>query len=155
MDPDAPGPTALCVTNAFAWEAHLSASDAIGGPASKTVVSAHKEARFWCKRCPVRDVCLAFALSDEGRNDERDRLGVYGGLGPSERAERAGRKPKPAKRIPDSRRRERLARVDDLLTVACPKCESRPGRRCQSPVGKRTEPHQARMDALKALGVAA
>lgn len=155
MDPDVPGPTALCVTNPAARDAHRWASDVPGGPAAKAVASAHDEARFWCRQCDVRAECLAFALAEEGRNDERDRLGVYGGLGPSQRAERSGRQPKPVRRTPDSRRLERIARVAELLAVACPKCERGPGQRCQSNVGKRTEPHQARMEALEALAVAA
>lgn len=150
MDPDMPGPTALCVTNPAARDAHRWASDVPGGPAAKAVVSAHDEARFWCRQCDVRDECLAFALVEEGRNDERDRLGVYGGLGPSERAAQAGRTPKPVKRVPDSRRHERIARLAELLTVGCPKCGRGPGERCRSSVMKRTEPHQARMEALEA-----
>jgi hypothetical protein len=94
MDPDEAGPTALCVTDRAAREAHQWASDVPGGPQSAAVVRAHNEARFWCDRCEVRDVCLSFALAAEGRTDERARDGVYGGVGPAERALIAGRGPK-------------------------------------------------------------
>lgn len=94
MDPDVEGPTALCVTDPAARDAHRWASDVPGGPQAHAVVSAHDEARYWCKRCDVRDVCLAFALAAEGKTDERARDGVYGGVGPMGRAVLAGRGPK-------------------------------------------------------------
>lgn len=94
MDPDVPGPTALCVTDRAAREAHQWASDVPGGPQSAAVQRAHAEARHWCNRCHVRDLCLSFALAAEGRDDERARDGVYGGVDPTGRALLAGRKPK-------------------------------------------------------------
>lgn len=98
MDPDESGPTALCVTDLAAREAHQWASDVPGGPQSAAVVRAHNEARFWCGRCKVRDVCLSFALAAEGRDDDRARDGVYGGVGPIGRATLAGRPPKGRKK---------------------------------------------------------
>jgi hypothetical protein len=94
MDPDEPGPTALCVTDPGAQEAHRWASDVPGGPESAAVKRAHAEARSWCNRCEVRDECLEFALAGERRDDERSRDGVYGGVDPAGRAVLAGRGPK-------------------------------------------------------------
>lgn len=94
MDPDVPGPTALCVTDPSAREAHQWASDVPGGPQSAAVRRAHSEARFWCNRCDVSDACLSFALAAEGKDDDRARDGVYGGVDPIGRATLAGRSPK-------------------------------------------------------------
>lgn len=98
MDPDESGPTALCVTDRAAREAHQWASDVPGGPQSAAVVRAHNEASFWCDRCYVRDQCLTFALAAEGKTDDRARDGVYGGVGPVGRATLAGRPPKGPKK---------------------------------------------------------
>lgn len=38
----------------------------------------------WCRRCPVAEVCLWTAMDVEATEDYR--FGVYGGLGPVERA---------------------------------------------------------------------
>lgn len=103
MDPDAAGPTARCVTDAAAREAHQWASDVPGGPEAQAVVAAHKEARYWCDRCYVRDECLAFALGAEGKTDERARDGVYGGQGPTQRAALAGVAPKKKPKAPKGR----------------------------------------------------
>ena len=94
MDPDVAGPTALCVTDRAAREAHQWASDVPGGPQSKAVVRAYNEARYWCGRCEVRDTCLTFALASEGRTEAHVRDGVYGGVDPTGRAALAGQGPK-------------------------------------------------------------
>lgn len=89
MDPDAPGPTALCVTDTAARFAHewvilISGS----GDVHATNVAA-KEAAEWCGRCDVAAACLSFAQSFEGGRESAGRGAVYGGLNPTERASRA------------------------------------------------------------------
>ena len=47
------------------------------------------EARRICGRCPVRDECLADALQREGVAFREYRGGMWGGLSPGQRADRA------------------------------------------------------------------
>lgn len=44
--------------------------------------AAYDEARWYCNRCPVRDICLTDALAQEGYTRE----GMRGGLTPNQRA---------------------------------------------------------------------
>ena len=46
------------------------------------------QAKSICDRCPVRDACLADAMTTEGASDPRARAGVRGGLTPEERYNR-------------------------------------------------------------------
>jgi len=50
-------------------------SDAAGTARAKAV----------CSHCPVRDLCLADAMSDEGGKNKDRRHGILGGLTPSQR----------------------------------------------------------------------
>ncbi len=43
-------------------------------------------AKSFCHVCPVRQQCLALALTAEGASAEGLRFGVFGGLTPNERA---------------------------------------------------------------------
>lgn len=43
-------------------------------------------ARAWCAACPVAGACLEMAMVEEKAGVTADRLGVFGGLSPSERA---------------------------------------------------------------------
>jgi len=45
-----------------------------------------RPAKAVCRKCDVRLACLAFALDAEGNGAERTRYGIYGGMGPAERA---------------------------------------------------------------------
>lgn len=99
MDPDAPGPTALCVTNSAARFAHeWSLLISGGGDVHATNVAA-KSAAEWCGRCDVAAACLSFAQSFEGARESAGRGGVYGGLNPAERASRARKDMPPAERV--------------------------------------------------------
>ena len=56
-------------------------------------------ARQLCTGCPVRDACLDYAMTVEGRAGATSRFGVYGGLSSLQRAllaRRATRKPRQA-----------------------------------------------------------
>lgn len=89
MDPDVPGPTALCVTDAAARFAHEWALLISGGGDVHATNVAAKSAAEWCGRCDVVAACLSFAQSFEGLRESAGRGGVYGGLSPTERASRA------------------------------------------------------------------
>lgn len=39
-----------------------------------------------CHTCPVKAECLEYAMDAEGDRSRRMRFGIYGGLGPAERA---------------------------------------------------------------------
>jgi hypothetical protein len=55
-----------------------------------------------CARCPVRSECLAEAMAAEGGANAAGRHGIFGGLGPTERAElrRQARQAAPAEPTP-------------------------------------------------------
>jgi len=89
MDPEAPGPTALCVTDPDARLAHEWAILISGGGDVHATNTASKDAAEWCGRCEVAAACLSFAESFEGGRDSAGRGAVYGGLSPAERASRA------------------------------------------------------------------
>lgn len=46
----------------------------------------YDNARRVCNECPVRELCLSYALEVERGNDRRWRFGFWGGLSPRERA---------------------------------------------------------------------
>lgn len=102
MDPDEPGPTALCVTDAAARFAHEWALLISGGGDVHATNVAAKSAAEWCGRCDVVAACLSFAQSFEGVRESAGRGGVYGGLGPTERASRARKDMPPAERVAGS-----------------------------------------------------
>jgi hypothetical protein len=89
MDPDEPGPTALCVTDTAARFAHEWAILISGGGDVHATNVAAKSAAEWCGRCDVAAACLSFAQSFEGGRPSAGRGGVYGGLSPAERASQA------------------------------------------------------------------
>lgn len=99
MDPDVPGPTALCVTNSAARFAHEWALLISGGGDVRATNVAAKSAAEWCERCDVAAACLSFAQSFEGVRESASRGGVYGGLSPTERASRARKDMPPAERV--------------------------------------------------------
>jgi len=49
----------------------------------------YDRARSLCRRCPVRDACLALAMDAEGGVNAPSRFGMFGGLSPVQRAELA------------------------------------------------------------------
>lgn len=91
MDPDEPGPTALCVTSTAARFAHAWVILVSGRGDVRATNTAAKEAAKWCEQCDVAEVCLSFAQSFEGVREPAGRGGVYGGLSPAQRAKKARR----------------------------------------------------------------
>jgi WhiB family transcriptional regulator, redox-sensing transcriptional regulator len=68
------------------WEASAACAQ-IGGGMWDTADGPHVfEAIAICATCPVRQQCLDDALAREGRKKARYRAGIWGGLGPAERA---------------------------------------------------------------------
>lgn len=55
-------------------------------PVSTTDPHAYDDARAICALCPVRDACLAAAMTAEGGAGAAARFGMWGGMTPSERA---------------------------------------------------------------------
>lgn len=49
-------------------------------------VAGDRVAQAYCRTCPVRDACLADAMTREGRKGASGRYGIVGGLTPDQRA---------------------------------------------------------------------
>lgn len=72
-------------TGALCAEIGPQAWDDIGYPESANSVKRYAFAKRICASCPIRQLCLQWAMTFEEQEPHAGRHGVFGGLSPSER----------------------------------------------------------------------